>query len=291
MKLSIIKGASVLTFIIIYTSFSAKGQMNRELVHVDYTNIGSGNEGGIAFEKSAVGFTLPTMLKKKGNVLFNTFEYANTRVDYGISNELTKYVNDFHMISYSVGYRKALKNKWGLTAMFTPRISSNFDSSLEWSDLRLMGLVMFSKPVRSNLFLNLGVMYSATMGNNGLLPVFSMRWLPAPKWTVNVGFPRFGLEYEMNKNTQIGANLVLMGENFSLTDEISNDDITVDNIRMMNVGGGLTLKQKLTKMINLKLAAGYTFYRIYDLQYGTDKVDSFSLDDNFYLKVGISIGI
>lgn len=267
-------------------------QFDRELAGVDYVRLGDENsKNSVKFQKYSLRITIPKRLNEKGSFLINKFEYAKTVIDYSTGPSILKDLERFHTVSYTLGYRRSLKNNWSLIAMLTPQVSSNFRSSLGWEDIQLRGLVMFTKPIKPNLRLSLGLMYGVTTGIPLPLPIFSMMWKPAPKWEVNVGFPRFGVKYQLAPKTRLGADLFMVGDNFTLTKDLFYTDEKIDNIRIMNLGGGLSLTQKLTKHLKLKLNSGYTFYRKFEFLGGNDSVLEYNLDNDLYFKVGLSVGL
>ena len=277
---------------ILLISLPTMAQFDRELVGVDFVRLGDENsKNSVKFQKYSFRLTIPKRLNEKGSFLINKFEYAKTGIDYSSGPSILKDLERFHTVSYTLGYRRSLKNNWSLIGMLTPQISSNFRSSLEWEDLQLRGLVMFTKPIKPTLRLSLGVMYGTTTGVPLPLPVLSMMWKPSPKWTVNVGFPRLGIGYELSPKTKIGADLFMVGDNFTLTKDLFYINEKIDNIRIMNLGGGLNLSQELSKYLKLKVQTGYTFYRKFEFLGGKDSVLDYNLDNDLYLKVGLSVGL
>ena len=282
----------ILIILVLGLSMSTFAQFDRELAGVDYVRLGDENsKNSVKFQKFSFRLTIPKRLNDKGSVLINKIEYAKTSIDYSTGPSIIKDLERFHTLSYSLGYRRALKKDWSMVAMITPGMSSNFVSSVNWNDIRLFGLVMFTKSLKSNLRLSLGAMYSSTTGIPVPLPVFSLMWKPAPKLSVNIGFPQLGVKYDLAPKTEIGANLIVAGENFTLNDNLFFEGKKMDNIRLMNIGGGLLLNQKLSKFLKLKLTAGYTFYRKFEFLGGKDTVLEYNLDNDLYFKLGLSVGI
>lgn len=283
---------NILIILVLCFCMPAFAQFEKELAGVDYVRLGDENsKNSVKFQKFSFRLTIPKRLNDKGSLLLNKFEYAKTSIDYSSGPSILKDLERFHTVSYTLGFRKPIKNNWSLIAMVTPQISSNFRSSLEWEDLQLRGLVMFTKPIKPTLRLSLGIMYGTTTGIPLPLPVFSMMWKPAPKWEVNVGFPRFGVKYAFTPKTKLSADLFMVGDNFTLTKDLFYTDQKIDNIRIMNLGGGLSLTQKLTKHLKLKLNSGYTFYRKFEFLGRKDSVLDYNLDNDMYFKVGLSVGL
>ena len=266
-------------------SIPSMAQMKKGLARVDY--IGIGDSDGIGFEKYNIRIALPKHLKAKGDLLLNELNYSQTNIDYATNPDLNGNVSTFHSVMYSLAYNHSLKNDWSLTAMLSPSISSNF-SSLNWDDLRFFGMVMFSKNLKSNTKLNFGISYSSILGKPFPLPMFTIFWKPSQKWTLNLGFPRIDVQYQMTKNTILGTDLFMVGDNFTLGSGLFNQ---IDNIRVMNLGGGIKVTQKLSKYLKLNMSSGYLFYRKFEFLDGSDSVMEYDLDNNLYLKAGISIGI
>lgn len=271
---------------------SAMSQFQKDLAGFDYVNIGDGNSShGAGFEKYSFRMALPKRLAKPGSALISKLEYSQTNVTYVNEPKFDGKVDQFQSISYSLAYRQALKNNWSLMAMFSPGVSSNFDSSLQWGDIQLSGMLRFTKSIKPNMKLSLGMMYSTTTGSPAPMPVFSMMWKPNKKWTVNLGFPRTDVQYQLSPKTVIGTEIFMAGDNVTLSEDLYRDAEKIDNIRIMNVGSGLKFSQKITKYIKLNLSSGYTFYREYEFLDGNDSVMEYDLDNNFYVKAGISIGL
>lgn len=283
---------NIILIFFLCVSMSAMAQMDRDLAGVDYVNLKQGNQSdGVDFERYNFRMTLPKRLKNGGGMLLNKFEYARTNISYAIDPNLDGDVSHFHSISYTFGFIRPLKKDWTLITMMSPSISSNFASSIQWDDIRLFGMVMFSKSLKSDMKLNFGVRYSSTIGKPFPLPMVSLMWNPSDKWTLMLGFPRIDVQYQLTRSTRIGTDFFMAGDNYTLGEDVPKGDNMIDNISVMNMGGGLKLTQKLSKHLKLNLSSGYTFYRKFEFLDGNDNVMEYDLDNNFYVKAGLSIGI
>lgn len=289
----------ILLFILLITS-SVHAQMKREMAGTDFIRLGNDNsKNSVKFDRYSIRFALPIMLKRNNtdkdarpeSLLINKFEYAQTNIDYPTSDVNFTDLEQFHTISYSIGYMQKLKNNWSMMGMVSPKISSNLTSSVQWKDIRLMGMLMFTKKVKPNLDLQFGLMYSSTTGIPAPLPMFSLMWQCSEKWSVNLGFPRFQINYKLGENTEISTNLTMVGDNYTLSENLYNEGKKIDNIRIMNIGGGLMLTQKLYKMVKFNLSSGFTFYRKFEFLDEKDSIKKYDLDNDLYIKVGISIGL
>ncbi|MFA8433738.1 MAG: DUF6268 family outer membrane beta-barrel protein [Marinifilaceae bacterium] len=302
MNRNIIISGSILLFVLLLSHKTSYAQFNRELLGFDYSYIGPGDaedRAGISFNKWEARIALPQRLKKPGAVIFHKLTYANIHVGYDSQMDIPDALKDFTTVGYSLGLSTPLKNDWRLTVILSPNISSNFESSTKFKDIRLFGMSIFTKPINKskNLILSLGAMYSSTLGVPAPLPFASLMWNPNPQWSISFGFPRMETSYKASDKTTLGTNLVMMGENFTLSKDLkvtTMDNETfqtpIDNIKLSNMAWGLFWRQKITKRWSFNLNSGYTFSRIYEFADGTDKIIDFNLDNNLYIKAGVSFG-
>ncbi|WP_321299685.1 DUF6268 family outer membrane beta-barrel protein [Marinifilum fragile] len=288
----------LITAIVLGVILPSQAQMLQEKFGADYVFVGKGdsdNGNDISFEKYEFRFSIHKKLKTPGRRIFHTFNYAGVNIDYGSTALLETNLKNFHTISYTFGYARPLKKGWYLTAFIKPNISSNFESSISFDELNLFGMALFSKPInqKKNMILSLGAIYSNTIGVPAPIPVVSLNWKPNKKWNINFGFPMLDVNYKASEKTTLGANLFIAVENFTLTDKLvyNNETSQIDNVSIMNFGGGLLLKQKLSKKISLNINSGYTLYRNFEFKDGSDKIADFDLDNNLFLKAGITVSI
>lgn len=288
----------LLLSLLLITSYTSIAQFGNERFTSNYTFIGKGDAdpgADVSFEKYDFSITFPKKLQKPGYRIFHTFDYSKFNIDYGTLPYTGVELENFHSIGYTFGFSRPLKKGWFLTAFVKPNISSNFDSSIDWDELNLFGMALFTKAInkKKNLMLSIGAIYSNHLGFPAPIPVASLMWKPDKKWTINFGFPRLDVNYQLSSNTLLGANLLIAGENFSLSDKIRSEDgsVKIDNIGIMNIGGGIYLNQKIAQKVSVKVNSGYTFSRNFEFNDGTDKVVEFDLDNNFFISAGVSIGI
>jgi len=282
----------VIILLILLNSSPISAQMKKEIAGFDYISLGNNNsKNSVRFDKYSIRFAMPISLKNQRNLLINKFEYAQANIYYPISDLNFKELEQFHTISYSMGYMKKLKNNWAMMGMISPRISSNLTSSVQWNDIRLMGMFMMMKKLKPNVDLQFGLMYSSTTGVPAPLPMFSLMWQYNEKWSFNFGFPNLKINYKVGNNTDIAANLTMVGDNYTLSEDLYKEEKKIDNIRIMNLGGGIMLTQKLYKMLKFNLSSGFTFYRKFELLNEKDSVKKYDLDNDLYLKIGISLGL
>ena len=295
MKNMIIKFA----FAVIITAFiisSAQAQMEKEDLALDYSYIGSGDaneSNAISFNKFIAKGTVYRKVTKNRFLFFHTVSYANININYSDALNIATELEHFHSFSYSIGASIPLKNKWRLTGVFSPTLASNFEGNVQLSDLQYLGIIFFGKTINQSrsLYLNIGAMYSNTLGSPAPLPYFSLTWSPNTKFKYEFGFPNTGITYKANKKLSFASKLFITGDNLTLSDNLTyqNQTTPIDNIRLSNFGWGLDVKKKFNKYISLKVAGGYTFSRKFEFNDGSKVLQDFKLDNNFYTNIGLSI--
>ena len=288
-----------LVFAAIITAFmipSAQAQMEKEDLALDYSYIGSGNTGEsneISFNKFTAKGTVYRKVTKNRSIFFHTASYANMNINYSNALNIATELEHFHSFSYSIGASLPMKNNWRLTAVFSPTLASNFEGNVKFSDLQYLGIVFFGKAINQSksLYLNIGAMYSNTLGSPTPLPYFSLIWSPSKKFKYELGFPNTGITYKVTEKLSFGSKLFITGDNLTLGDNLTyqNQTTPIDNIRLSNFGWGLDVKKRFNKHISLKIAGGYTFARKFEFNDGSKVVQDFNMDNNFYGTVGLSI--
>jgi hypothetical protein len=112
---------------------------------------------------------------------------------------------------------KPIKNNWEMMISVGASVNSNFHSGLRGKEIQFDGMLMFSKQIKDNLFLNLGVNYAPGSGINIPIPMAGLNWSPSEKWELNLGMPEIGANYQLSENTNIGANLFMAGNQYTLS--------------------------------------------------------------------------
>jgi len=275
---------------------SAQAQMEKEDLTLDYSYIGSGNaddNNEVSFNKFVAKGTVYRKVTKNRSLFFHTVSYANININYSDALNIATELEHFHSFSYSIGASIPMKKDWRMTAIFSPTLASNFEGNVKFSDLQYLGIVFFGKAINQSksLYLNIGAMYSNTLGSPTPLPYFSLIWSPNKKFKYELGFPNTGLTYKANEKLSFGSKLFISGDNLTLGNNLTfqNQATPIDNIRLSNFGWGLDVKKKFNKHISLKVAGGHTFSRKFEFNDGSKVVTDFNLDNNFYGTVGLSI--
>ncbi len=270
-------------------------QTSHEFSGIDFTSIEKGKSkllGDVSYERYDFQISLPILLKKPESYLFHNLNYSKTNIGYGIKPNTNADLEDFHSVSYTFGYSRPLKRDWVLTAIISPSVSSNFKTGLKMREIQLYGMALFSKSLnkKKSFILNLGLLSSPSFG---IVPIVSATWQPAPKWNLNLGFPEFDIKYQASPTTIVGTNLFIDGDQFTFSKDAvyEPNKKKVNGLSVLNIGTAVYANQKIAKSINLKLNTGFTIHREFELKEGNNKVVSFDLEDDIFIKVGLSIDI
>jgi len=280
----------------IFSITNTNAQMNQEDISLDYSYIGSGNTedaNAVSFNKFVAKGTIYNKITKNKFIFFHTASYANININYSDALNIATELEQFHSFSYSIGTSIPMKKSWRFTAVFSPTLASNFEGKVRFNDLQFLGIAFFGKAINQSksLYLNIGAMYSNTLGSPTPLPYFNLIWYASNKLKYELGFPNTGVSYKVTEKLSLSSKLFIAGDNLSLGNNLvyQNQSTHIDNIRLTNFGWGLEGKMKFSKHIGLKLAGGYTFSRKFEFNDGSNVVHDFKLDNNFYGTVGLSI--
>jgi hypothetical protein len=295
---------------------SSFAQTEEEIIGFDFTYVGKGATGDnseISIQRYDFRALLPQALKKKDHYLMHSFNYATSNIHYGNTIARNAKVNSFHTLSYNLSLYKPIKNDWYLYAGVGPYVSSNFDSGLTGKELQFSGMIMFTKQIgnRKDLEFTCGIFYHPSMGPETPLPLVGLSWTPNEHWNINCGFPEFSINYNFSKNTTLGTNLFIAGDEYTLSKSeriyrtfekhFNDGDILIDTdaseekkykkinrLSYTDYGVGLHFKQRLFSNFFLKVNSGYTFYRKLEFKRNSKSVFDTKSKDKMFIRAGIS---
>jgi hypothetical protein len=268
-------------------------QMDEDVGGIDFTYVGKGktdNKEEISFSNYKLQFSIPMMLKNKNYFMMHYLSYGKSKIHYGIPINTEAKIDDFHSMSYTLGFMKPIKNNWEMMISVGASVNSNFDSGLKAREIKPNAMLMFSKLIKENMRLNLGLMYEPGGGFNFPMPMAGIEWYPTEKWNINLGIPEIGVNYKLSQNSTIGTSLFMAGNEFTLSKKytINNSKRRADKLNYMDVGAGLQFKQRFLKNFQFKVNTGYTFYRNLQFKKGTSELYEMKADNNYFINAGVS---
>lgn len=169
-----------------------------------------------------------------------------------------------------LGYYK-LSNDWSLFAMFGPRLNLvNGWSEIEAKNVTWAGGFGARFEYNKDLSLQFGLGVNPGTDRVPILPIVGVNWHFADKWTLNVGFPRTALDYQLLSNLTLSLEGSFLGGTYETSStygnevgrpELNNRSLSYNEIRI-----GIGALYKLTKNVDLELSTGAVVYREFDFK-------------------------
>lgn len=282
-------------------------QEDEELIGFDFTHSGKGEyeDEKMSSQKYDLRINLPVVTKKKDTYLMHGLELGRSNIKFGNSLAKNAKLNRFYKVAYTFSYMRPIKKNWYLMAGAGPYVYSNFDSGLTSKDIKGTGYLILSKPTgkRDHNELIIGVVYHPSLGFGIPIPLVGFNWRPDERWNINLGFPDFSIEYKPGKNTRIGTNLFINGDEFTLSNkdrifqvgrehlpDLTKDvkDVEVDKFSYTEYGLGLHVKQKFLKNFQARINTGYSFSREFEFKDEKNKLLTIEPKDKYFVQVGVS---
>ena len=236
-------------------------------------------EGGgrLTLTESRLSTGLPPF-RWDDNMLNVGFEWTH----YAFRTENTQ-PGDFDTDSVGLSLRWGFGDKegWSGSVIFSPSLRSDFET-VTTDDLGLAGLALGSYPVRTNLTTVVGLVYSRSFGRDRLFPALGATWLPAPRWQVDLIFPRPRVSYQASEKARYYVGLEPGGDEWNVELPEGSRDLALEEYR---AGGGA--EWMLTRHVGLLAQAGAVFGRELEVRDGRDKQYDYDLGDTWFARIGL----
>jgi len=169
---------------------------------------------------------------------------------------------DLQTLSTSIGVNYKVSNQWGVYGAVVPRLAMiDGWNQVESQDFQLGGALGATYDPNSDLSLRFGL--NINPGKTGLpvMPILGVRWHFAKPWTLNFGFPRTSLDYQLLPNLRLSPiELGFEGGSFH-TDKTYGNSVGMSQLndreldyREVRVGAGEDYAA--TKNVHVGLTAG-----------------------------------
>lgn len=169
-------------------------------------------------------------------------------------------------VSVRLGWQQTLGPRWRWMAVARPGFYGD-GAGLESDTFNVPLLALASYASSRELAWSFGVVANA-FSDNPVIPVAGVRWEFAPAWTLNVGLPRAGLEWQANKDVLLTAGATVQGGAYRLTRNpvtgsaagarLADTKLDYREIRL-GVGASWTLRDWLTLSVDAGLAVDQEF--------------------------------
>jgi hypothetical protein len=201
--------------------------------------------------------------------------------------------NDLQTISVSAGASYKVSDEWAVFGQISPRLETidNLDQ-VESQDFQLGGALGATYDPNQDLSLRFGLAINPGAIGTPVLPVLGLRWHFAKPWTLNFGFPRTSLDYQLLPNLRLSPIEVgFEGGSFHTSktygDSVGMSQLDDRKLEYNEVRVGSGVDYAVMKNINVELTAGAVVYREFDFQ---DSGVSPKIDPAPYVQLGVKVG-
>lgn len=170
-----------------------------------------GGAGDVAVQRYELEFGGSTPVGAVGR-LTHGLVWSRTELDRTGGNLLPETLQE---VALRLGWQQVLTPHWRLVAVARPGFYGNGGAvGSDAFNVPLLALASYGKS--RDLAWSFGVVANA-FGDNPVLPVAGVRWTWTPGWTLQVGLPRAGVEWQVNEQVTVAAGASLQGGAYRLT--------------------------------------------------------------------------
>ena len=266
----------------------------REDVTLSYSYVGdadlhSGLGGNLGEQTTLFGYGLMVPLNDQLSLHFG-LNY--NRLDFGQPSGSPLTYN-LQTLSASIGANYKISDQWSVFGGVAPRMSLiDGWGQIESQDFQVGGMVGANYDFNKDLKLSFGL--AVNPGTTGLpvMPIVGVRWGFAKLWTLNFGFPRTSIDYQILPNLRISPiELGFEGGSFHTSknygDSVGMSQLNDRKLDYREVRVGTGADYAVTKNINVNLTAGAVVYREFDFN---DASFSPTVDPAPYVQLGVKLG-
>jgi long-subunit fatty acid transport protein len=266
----------------------------KEDVSLDYSYVGgadlhSGLGGHLGEQTTQFRYGLKAPLNDQWSLHFG-LDY--NRIDFGQPTGSPLPYN-LQTLSFGFGANYKISDQWSVFGDVSPRLNMiDGWNQIESQDFQVGGMVGANYEFNKDLSLRFGL--GINPGETGIpvMPILGVRWRFTDLWTLNFGFPRTSVDYQILPNLRLSPIEVgFEGGSFhtnktygSLVGMPQLNDRELD-YREVRVGVGADYA--ITKNIHAGLTAGAVVYREFNFN---DANFSPKVDPAPYVQLGVRIG-
>lgn len=266
----------------------------QEDVTLSYTYVGdadlkSGATGHLGEQTTRFGYGLKVPISESLS-LRSSLNY--NRLDFG-QPAGSPLPDNLQTFSVSVGAEYKTSDKWGVFGALVPRLKliDGWDQ-IESQEFQLGGALGVTYDLNPNLSFRFGLAVNPDVVGVPVLPILGVRWLFAEPWTLNLGFPRTSLDYQLLPNLRISPiEIGFQGGSFH-TSKSYGDSVGMSQLddrkleyNEIRVGGGADYA--VMKNVRVELTVGAVVYREFDFK---DASFSPKVDPAPYVQLAVKVG-
>jgi len=240
-------------------------------------------------------------LKKEGTYLFLGLDYSKINLLIDDSSSFNaRYLDEFQILDFNIGYTTPLKNDWRLGVRVTPGFSSNLTASeLVARDIVLSSDLVFIKDKTKDTSISkpwrliVGASYSGNRGFPFPLPFISYYKKFSQKWSYNLGVPKTNLQFRYSDKHRIKLYTQLDGFTSNLQNGVAIDNNEIaQTINLSLIVGGLQYEYHIIDHLEFYIRTAYILSSNLELRdEDRDSITELDTSNSFYLRTGLRFKI
>ncbi len=266
----------------------------REDVNLSYTYVGnsdlkSGASGHMGEQTTQFGYNLKVPVNES---LSFQWGINYNRLDFG-QPAGSPLPDNLQTLSTTLGAEYKLSDEWALFGAVVPRLEliDNWDQ-IESQDFQVGGALGAIYDPNPDLSLRFGLAVNPGSIGTPVLPLLGLRWQFAKPWTLNFGFPRTAIDYQLLPNLRLSPiEISFNGGSFHTSKTYGNSvgmvDLNDRRLEYNEVRVGTGADYAVMKNMHVGLTAGAVVYREFDFK---DASFSPKVDPAPYVQLGVKVG-
>ena len=261
---------------------------------LDYTYVGdaglkTGTGGNLGEQTTRFGYGIKAPVTDQWSL---NFGLNYNRIDFG-QPAGSPLPFSLETLTATFGATYKLSDQWSFFGDVVPRLELlDGWNQVESGDFQLGGALGANYEVNPDLSLRFGV--AINPGTTGLpvMPLLGLRWRFAEAWSLNFGFPRTSIDYQILPNLRLSPlELGFEGGSFH-TDSTYGNSVGMPNLNDRNlnyreVRAGVGAAYDVTKNVQVGLNAGAVVYREFDFSNANFTP---SVEPAPYVQAGVKVG-
>ncbi|OED40303.1 hypothetical protein AB832_03650 [Flavobacteriaceae bacterium (ex Bugula neritina AB1)] len=285
------------TFLILSTVHTSLwSQISKELIGFEYSV--TPDIGEISIEK----YQISTNLGKKTSkgmigfgisYTFHNYNYNNANINLDPWTYKT-----IHSIKSTISYRHYFNKSWMGNLVFSPVLSSNFESEISHEDIFLNAYFTISKRWKKKneySIFTMGIGYGTLLGKQQFIPIINYENVINKQWSYKLGFPKTRLQYLVNNRNKLSATLEfdgLFANNSSTVAFPETKYLTDTKIQYNNLNLGIYNEYKIQPNWVTTFHLGYTLWnQLKILDQDFNEIHNFETNGSVFINMGLKFNL
>lgn len=270
-------------------SFRVLQDVSLNYSYAPQAKLKSGAEGKL--DEQAIDFNYGVSIPISADLSILTgLQYS--RLDFG-QPEHSPLPDSLEKVSVSLGAHYKISDQWSVFGILSPelRLLNGWDA-IGSEEFQLGGALGASYEFNPALSLRFGFALNSGWADSPVIPLLGLNWRFAEAWTLNLGFPKTAVEYQVLPQLRLSVvELAFQGGTYhtgnSYGNSVGRSDLNDRDLQYTEVRVGSGATYALTKNVDLSLAAGVIAYREFDFK---DTGYKQKVDPAPYIQAGVKVG-